>query len=102
MRRNTNSPLRQENCLRQSGLLYRWEQTGIRRRPDLMVLMQSGGAAIKSSWSHPRPFEPKSNQATDSARTDFLHRLVFLLPLRESIAFASVKSLDPNQACEER
>src|ERR1017187_5075204 len=46
-----------------------------------MLLMQPGGAAIKSSRSHPRSFEPKSNQATDSARIDFLHRLVFLLPV---------------------
>jgi hypothetical protein len=45
------------------------------------VLNLTWGAAIKSSWSHPRSYEPKSNQATGSAKTDLLHRLDFLLLL---------------------
>ena len=37
--RNSNSPLCKMNCLRQSGLLYGWEKTGIYHRPDRMFLM---------------------------------------------------------------
>jgi hypothetical protein len=45
-----------------------------------MFLMWSGGTAIRSSWCHPRSSRNPTRRQVPN-RTDFLHRLVFLLPL---------------------
>ena len=54
-------------------------------------LSQAGSDGFNVTWGNsdqiklepPKSYKPKSNQATDSTRTDFLHRLVILLPLAQ-------------------
>src|ERR1019366_2678977 len=79
IRQNSNSPLCQTNCGRAGCFIGRSKLESVTGRIGCFNVTWGEQRSNQAGVTQDR--KPKSNQTTGSARTDFLHRLVFLLPL---------------------